>query len=68
VADGGTITHGLAATPTSVICTPSTAGEFVSVTAKTATTFTVAIKSTITQQELHKQCTGEHTYNSAVSK
>lgn len=43
-ADGGTITHGLRAAPTSVRCTPSVAGEMVSVTALGATTFTVAIK------------------------
>lgn len=41
---GGTISHGLAYTPTLVIATPSVAGEMVSVTAKGATTFTVAIK------------------------
>jgi hypothetical protein len=44
VADGGTISHGLVGTPTGVICTPITTGEFVSVTAKAASTFTVAIK------------------------
>jgi len=44
IADGGTITHGHPKTPTSVVCTPSTTGEFVSVTAIGATTFTVAIK------------------------
>ncbi len=44
VADGGTITHGLGTTPDVVLCTASTTGEFVSVTAKGATTFTVAIK------------------------
>ena len=44
VADGGTITHSLGATPTAVICTPTTSAEMVSVTAKGATTFTVAIK------------------------
>jgi hypothetical protein len=45
VADGGTISHGLTTTPTGVICTPITSGEFVSVTAKAASTFTVAIKT-----------------------
>jgi parallel beta-helix repeat protein len=45
VADGGTISHGLVGTPTGVICTPITSGEMVSVTAKGATTFTVAIKT-----------------------
>ena len=45
VADGGTIAHGLVATPTKVRCTPSVSGEFVSVTALAATTFTVAIKT-----------------------
>jgi hypothetical protein len=45
VADGGTITHGLApGTPTGVTATGSVAGEIVSVTAKGSTTFTVAIK------------------------
>ena len=44
VANGGTITHGLSpATPTVVICTPTTVGEMVAVTAKTSTTFTVGI-------------------------
>lgn len=44
VADGGTITHGHVKTPTSVRCTASVSGEFISVTAIGATTFTVAIK------------------------
>lgn len=44
VADGGTITHGLATTPTKVRATASTSGEFVSVTALGSSTFTVAIK------------------------
>lgn len=44
VADGGKITHGLGATPAVVTAVGSVAGEFVSVTAKGATTFTVAIK------------------------
>jgi nitrous oxidase accessory protein NosD len=44
VADGGTITHGHPKTPTSVRCTSSVSGEFISVTAISATTFTVAIK------------------------
>jgi hypothetical protein len=44
IADGGTITHGMFTTPTYVVAIPSVAGEFVSVTAKGATTFTVAIK------------------------
>lgn len=43
-ADGGTITHGLITTPTSVRCSGSVANEFISVTAVAATTFTVAIK------------------------
>jgi hypothetical protein len=43
-ADGGTITHGLITTPTSVRCVGSVANEFVSVTATSSTTFTVAIK------------------------
>lgn len=44
VADGGTITHGLVTTPTYVDVTGSVAGEFISVTALAADTFTVAIK------------------------
>jgi hypothetical protein len=42
--DGATITHGLISTPSSVRCTSTVSGEFVSVTAVGATTFTVAIK------------------------
>ena len=57
IADGGTITHGCGTTPTNVIVTPSVSGEFVSVTAVGATTFTVAIKkhdnSAGTTQNLH---------------
>jgi hypothetical protein len=45
VADGGTITHGLATTPTSVIVTPSLASTVLGVTALGATTFTVAVKN-----------------------
>lgn len=44
VADGGTITHGLGTTPSGVSAVGSVAGEIVSVTAKSSTTFTVAIK------------------------
>ena len=44
VADGGTIAHGLATTPTVAVCTPSVASEFVSVTALDGTNITVAIK------------------------
>ena len=44
VADGGTTSHGLATAPTTVLVTPRIAGEFVSVTARTTTTFTLAIK------------------------
>lgn len=44
VTDGATITHGHPKTPASVVCTASVAGEFVSVTARGASTFTVAIK------------------------
>ncbi len=44
VADGGTITHGLGVAPTVVTAVGSVAGEIVSVTAKSSTTFTVAIK------------------------
>ena len=44
VADGGTIAHGCAATPTSAQVTGSVANEFVSVTAIGAANLTVAIK------------------------
>ncbi len=44
ISDGGTITHNLSKTPTSVRVTPSVAGELVSVTSISSTTFTVAIK------------------------
>lgn len=44
VADGGTISHGLAATPTRVTVTASVAGEFASVTAVGASTVTVALR------------------------
>lgn len=44
VADGGTVTHGMSQAPTVVTPTASVAGEFVSVTAISSTTFTVAIK------------------------
>ena len=43
VANGGTVAHGLAVTPTIVLATPSVTNEMVSVTAIGATTFTVAI-------------------------
>lgn len=43
VADGGTISHGLAATPTVVIVTTSVADEYAAVTALAATNFTVAL-------------------------
>ncbi len=43
VANGGTISHGLSATPTTVRASPSVSGEMVSVTALGSTTFTVAI-------------------------
>jgi hypothetical protein len=45
VADGGSISHGMVTTPTWVHVTPTTSGEFASVTAKTGTTFTVALKT-----------------------
>jgi hypothetical protein len=45
VADGGTISHGLATTPTSVRVATTTSGELASVTAVAASTFTVAIKT-----------------------
>jgi len=44
VADGGTISHGLATTPTWVLANATTALDFVSIPTKTATNFTVAIK------------------------
>ncbi len=44
VADGGTITHGLAAAPTKYSVTATTSGEFASVTATSSTTMTLAIK------------------------
>lgn len=43
VADGGTIAHGLLASPSVVLATPSVAGEMVSLT-KSSTNLTVAIK------------------------
>jgi len=45
VGDGATISHGLVGTATVVSANGSVAGQFVSVTAKTSTTFTVAIKT-----------------------
>lgn len=45
VADGGTVAHGMGVTPGAVIVTCSVAGEFASVTAKDATTFTVVLRS-----------------------
>jgi hypothetical protein len=45
VTDGGTIAHGLSTTPISVIISASIAGEIASVTAISATTFTVALKT-----------------------
>lgn len=45
VADGGTISHGLASTVTSVTVTCSIASQMCSVTVLAATTFTVAIKT-----------------------
>lgn len=44
VADGGTITHGLSGTPTTVQLTCSVSGEFASVASISSTTITVAIK------------------------
>jgi len=44
VTDGSTISHNLGLTPTFVLATATVADEFVSVTAKSSTTFTVAIK------------------------
>lgn len=45
VADGGTITHGLGTTPDFVLVTGTVASNILTVTAKGATTFTVAIKT-----------------------
>lgn len=45
VADGGTIPHNCAAAPTSIRVTGSVASQMVSVTAVSATNFTVAIKT-----------------------
>jgi parallel beta-helix repeat protein len=60
VADGGTVTHGLGYEPTWITVNPTVSGEFVSVTAKSSTTFTVAIKkhdnSAGTTQTLYWQC------------
>jgi parallel beta-helix repeat protein len=44
IADGGTITHTVAATPTKYGVTATTSGEFASVTAVSSTLLTVAIK------------------------
>lgn len=44
VADGGTITHGLVASPTVVTAETVVTGEVCMVTARSSTTFTVAIK------------------------
>ncbi len=44
VADGGTISHGLAGTPVVIIVVPSLANHTAAVTTKTSTTFTVALK------------------------
>jgi len=43
--DGDTITHGFASAPTAVIACGSVAGEIISITAISAATFTVAIKT-----------------------
>jgi hypothetical protein len=57
VTDGATVNHGLPETPLGVIVTPTVASEFASVTAKGATTFTVALKkhdnSAGTSQTIH---------------
>jgi hypothetical protein len=47
IADGGTITHNLLATPKLVQVTPTVANELASVTAVGATTFSVAIKKRV---------------------
>ncbi len=46
-ADGGTIAHGFASAPTTVLVSGSVEAEMVSVTAIGATTFTVAIKTAL---------------------
>jgi hypothetical protein len=60
VADGGTITHGLSATPKWAIAICSTSAEFAAVTTLAATTFTVAIKkhdgSAGTTQTIYWRC------------
>jgi hypothetical protein len=45
VSDGSTVSHGLFATPLWVMVQSRIAGEFVSVTGRTSTTFTVAIRT-----------------------
>lgn len=45
IADGATISHGLATTPTVVTAVGSVAAQIITVTAKTSSTFTVAIKT-----------------------
>jgi len=45
VSDGGTVTHNLGTTPLGVVVSPSVSSQFASVTAKAASTFTVAIKT-----------------------
>jgi hypothetical protein len=45
VADGGTVSHGLVAAPTTVRVTGSVAGEIATVTTLSASTFTVALKT-----------------------
>ena len=47
VSDGDTITHGFSVAPQSVIAGGSVAGEIITVTAISATTFTVAIKTNL---------------------
>lgn len=59
VVDGGSITHNLRTTPSSVRVTPSVAGEFASVTAISSTAFVVALRthtgSTGTSQTVYWQ-------------
>lgn len=47
VSDGGTITHGFSVAPQSVLAVGCVAGEIITVTAISATTFTVAIKTNL---------------------
>lgn len=62
VTDGATITHGHGKTPASVVATGSVGSQMVSVTARGATTFTVAIKTDAgaagSSQTIYWRCAG----------